>query len=129
MICSLIYFCFQVKGDGEDLGATFFVPKDVDIESSKKNRDYYTRVKALIQRVLEKRNPSEEAAADAYTSMLEDLEKEAGVPPPPQPKTSLRRAQFSRRATRRTPAPHLDDVSWKDSSFPKTSNICASSWL
>jgi hypothetical protein len=89
-----------------------FIPKGVDVRYGKKGRDYYIRIRDVMDRVLEKRNEVESKIANAYldqTMLLdEDSEYEAAVHPP-------KRILTRRHATRL-------DLSWKqgNSIFPRS---------
>lgn len=98
----------------------FFLPtKDAKIEYGRKGKDYYTRIRDVIDRVLQRRNDVETGIADAYQEEMTALESDAGVKVPPSPPTPpTRRLRPVRHATR------IVDLSWKEggSAFPRTSS-------
>jgi hypothetical protein len=89
-----------------------FIPNIVDVKYAKKGRDFYIRIRDVIDRVLEKRNEVETKIANAYLDEImlldEDSEYEAAVQPP-------KRILSPRHATRL-------DLSWKEggSTFPRS---------
>jgi hypothetical protein len=95
-------------------GSTFFVPKGVDIKLARKSRDYYDRIKTVIDRILERRNEAESKIADSYVSKVVEDEVERDSQRP-------KRNAPSRSSTR-------IDLSWKEGgrNFPKlTSRVGA----
>lgn len=88
-------------------GSTYFVPKGVDWKRGRKGRDFYDRIKAVVDRVLERRNPAETKIADSYDARVvvtEETDRDA------RPK----RNNPSRSSNR-------IDLSWKEGgrNFPK----------
>ena len=86
------------------------------MKTGKRGRDYYNRIKDVLDRILEKSNENEAQIANAYLDEIAVLEDEAGYEAPPPPPTT-RRLRAPRHATRL-------DLSWKEggSAFPRTSS-------
>jgi hypothetical protein len=59
----------KTKGKGEDDGLTFFFPKGVEESKGTRGRDYYDRIKDVLDRLREKRTASE-------GGMIEDFDAE-----------------------------------------------------
>lgn len=95
------------------------------MDTSKKRHHYYDRVRAVIDRVLEKRNEAESGIACTYLSEMgvpEGMETDKPVP-------KQRRARRAIRSTRKTSESRSDrlprvDMSWKTAgrSFPRISS-------
>ena len=107
-----------MEGTGTHEGAIYFIPKGVDMESGKKGRDYYNRIRDVIDRILEKRNEDEKRVAAAYLEemmVLDDEEEDYEVVP-----RSTRRRNLPRRMPSERRAGRVD-LSWKEggSTFPK----------
>ena len=97
----------QLKGQGNDEGAIYFLPPGVTIEKESPVRKresgqkpYFSKVREVIERVLEKRNEIEAKAADAYVVLVQDKSDESTV------QTCI----TQKRRTR----PQCLDVEWKN---------------
>lgn len=107
-----------MEGTGDKVGSVFFLPtKDAKIQHGRKGKDYYTRIRDVIDRVLQRRNNKESEIADAYQEEMAALESDAGVKAAPSPPPTRRLRPVRQAATR-------IDLSWKEggSAFPRTSS-------
>ena len=88
-----------------------FIPKGADPKTGKRGRDFYTRIRDVTDRILEKRNEVEtKIANDFLDEMMPDEDSEYEVMPQPP-----RRVLSPRHTTRL-------DLSWKEagSTFPRS---------
>jgi hypothetical protein len=107
-----------VEGTGDKIGSVFFLPsKDVEIKYGRRGKDYYNRIKDVIERILQRRNEAETEIADAYQEEMDILQNDAGYEAPPTPERASRRVRPQRNATR-------IDLSWKEggSAFPRATS-------
>ncbi len=99
----------------------FFLPtKDANIKNGRRGKDYYTRIRDVIDRVLQRRNDAETKIADAYQDEMnahasDEFVGETNATSESSP--PARRLRPVRNATR-------IDLSWKEggSAFPRTSS-------
>lgn len=101
-----------------------FVPPDVDAKIGKKNFDFYDRIKAVIERVEERRNKEEAKLADKFREKTRnDQDIELSMNPAAQPRRGPGRppklgSSLPPRNVR------VVDISWKDggTTYPKRSS-------
>jgi len=94
----------------------YFLPsKDTKIKYGRRGKDFYIRIRDVIDRVLQRRNDVEAEIADAYLDEIALLDNGDGYKAPPVPAPTTRRLRAPRHASR-------IDFSWKEggSAFPRT---------
>ena len=91
-----------------------FIPKGADTKTGKRGRDFYTRIRDVTDRILEKRNQVETKIAQDYLDEMMLLDEDSEYEVMPQPP---RRILSPRRVSRL-------DLSWKEagSTFPRSSS-------
>lgn len=112
------------------MGTMYFIPDGADTFAGRKGRDYYNRMRDVIDRVLEKRNETEtEIANDYLDEFMAGDDDESGYE-----SSAMHTMQWSQ-PTRRQPrrqmqSPARLDLSWKDggSAFPRTSSRVGSEY-
>lgn len=66
----------KVDGTGNNVGCIFFYPKGVDEGTGTKGRDYYDRLKDVLDRLRDKRNLSEGAVIEDFDAEMYRREEE-----------------------------------------------------
>ena len=89
-----------------------FIPKGEDTKTGKRGRDFYTRIRDVTDRIVEKRNEVETKIANDYLDEMMLLDEDSEYEVMPQPP----RRVLSPRCTTRL------DLSWKEagSTFPQS---------
>jgi hypothetical protein len=109
----------QVKGEGVNDGALFFLPPDIEMTPERKRDvDYYDRIKSVIERLEERRNKDEARLADTFRHRTRDNDDHVRLMA--QPKRVRGRPSL----TASRPGQATVDVSWKEggSLYPKRSS-------
>lgn len=129
----------KIPATGDDIGVTYFLPKGVVAEKARKGRDFYTRIRVVIDRVLKRKNTAEKEAAELYLLGVGLSETERTDHP--QKSTERRRhtvetssttgtkrmgrpSRKAKEAAESPRGPQRIDLSWKTAgkNFPKLSS-------
>ena len=99
-------------------GPIRFVPSGVDTTKKVVGVDYYDKIKQVIDRVRERRNPNETNAANAYEKAIQDMEERDGC------SKKNERTYPLRRTTNIDTGETSLDVQWKEERvlYPKASS-------
>jgi len=110
----------KVCGTGKHQGSLFFVRPGVHkLSGAQKGKDYYDKIKHVIDNVLKRQNAVEHAAAEAYTKEMKELE----TIDPSQHILSVA-GYPSHRLAQQSSFRSLPDSHWKDNrkNYPKKSS-------
>ena len=103
----------QVELDGKHAGDVYFVPKDVNVESGDKGKDYYDRIRDVIDRIIQRRNLDEARVAELFLSDIEVLEELEELEIVPRRTETRHRTVSGIKFPPRSGYPKPIDVSWK----------------
>lgn len=89
------------------------MPKDVNVESGDKGKDYYDRIRDVIDRIIQRRNLDEARVAELFLSDIEVLEELEELEIVPRRNETRHRTVSGIKFPPRSGYPKPIDVSWK----------------